>query len=89
MFLFESIENPPTSDHEDQLTDILISLVLAFNLHFGKPKDNLVMQVMEDKKTAKVFTEKILLLFNRDGKLLFGRISFLLQCFGVTATIFV
>ena len=66
-FLFNNIENPASGEHEDQLSDLLVNLVLAFNLHFHVPSKNLVLQVMEEKKTVKVFTEKILLLFNRDG----------------------
>ena len=70
-FVFESIENPPTYEHEDQVTDLLINFVLAFNLHCKQPKDNLVLHVIEERKTVKVFTEKVLLLFNRDGEQIF------------------
>ncbi|KAH3717720.1 NCK-interacting protein with SH3 domain-like [Dreissena polymorpha] len=65
-FLFNNIENPASGEHEDQLSDLVVNLVLAFNLHFYVPSKNLVLQVMEERKTVKVFSEKILLLFNRD-----------------------
>jgi len=53
---------------EGDLTDALVNLVLAFNLHLNDPADNGVMTVIERHGTVKTFTEKILLLFNRDGK---------------------
>lgn len=65
-FVFTTLENPPTLEHEEQLTDLLVNFILAFNLHFQMPTENLVMKVIEEKKTVKVFSEKILLLFNRD-----------------------
>ncbi|KAL4230198.1 hypothetical protein ACF0H5_010583 [Mactra antiquata] len=65
-FVFNSLENPCSEGHEEQLTDLLVNFVLAFNLHFDTLNENLVMKVIEEKKTVKVFTEKILLLFNRD-----------------------
>ena len=86
-FVFESIENPPTYEHEDQVTDLLINFVLAFNLHCKQPKDNLVLHVIEERKTVKVFTEKVLLLFNRDGERSFFKSS-LFQNFTVNLYIF-
>ncbi|KAK3580163.1 hypothetical protein CHS0354_030278 [Potamilus streckersoni] len=64
-FLFDVMENPPSPEFEDQVTDILVNLILAFNLHFQEVKDNTVMQVLASKGTMKVFTEKLLLLINR------------------------
>lgn len=61
-FVFDTIES---GEHDEQLTNLLVQFVLAFNLHFLR-KDNLVMHVLAERRTAKVFTEKILLLFNRD-----------------------
>lgn len=69
-FVFNALENPPTVEHEEQMPDLLVNFILAFNLHFKMPSENLVMRVIEEKKTVKVFSEKILLLFNRDGKTL-------------------
>ncbi|XP_052797022.1 NCK-interacting protein with SH3 domain-like isoform X3 [Mya arenaria] len=65
-FIFENIENPVSGDHEDKLSDVLVNLVLAFNLHLHVPAASPMLQVIEERRTVKVFTEKILLLFNRD-----------------------
>ena len=67
-FILDKIESPPSSDYEDQVTDVLVNFVLAFNLHFVKVGDNLIMKAIGERRTVKVLTEKILLLFNRDGK---------------------
>ncbi|XP_060558045.1 NCK-interacting protein with SH3 domain-like [Ruditapes philippinarum] len=65
-FVFKSMDNPVSVEHEEQVTELLVNFILAFNLHFHVPADNLVMKVIEERKTVKVFTEKLLLLFNRD-----------------------
>ena len=67
-FVFKSMDNPASVEHEEQVTELLVNFMLAFNLHFHVRADNLVMKVIEERKTVKVFTEKLLLLFNRDGK---------------------
>ena len=66
-FILDTIESPLTPEHEDQVTDLLVNFTLAFNLHFHKVGENLVMKEIAERKTVKVLTEKILLLFNRDG----------------------
>lgn len=66
-FILNTIEIPPTPDLEDQVTDLLVNFILAFNLHFAKVEENLVMKAIAERRTVKVLTEKILLLFNRDG----------------------
>ena len=50
------------------MTDLLVNFVLAFNLHFVKVGDNFIMKAIGERRTVKVLTEKMLLLFNRDGK---------------------
>ncbi|XP_053399452.1 LOW QUALITY PROTEIN: NCK-interacting protein with SH3 domain-like [Mercenaria mercenaria] len=65
-FVFKSLDNPPSIEHEEEVVDLLVNFILAFNLHCQMPSDNLVMKVIEERKTVKVFTEKLLLLFNRD-----------------------
>ena len=67
-FILDTIETPPSSDYEDQVTDLLVNFVLAFNLHFVKVGDNFIMKAIAERRTVKVVTEKILLLFNRGGK---------------------
>ena len=63
-FLLDHIES---SDHE-QIPDLFLNLVLAYNLHFQMPSDNDVMKALADRGTAKTFTEKIMLLVNRGGE---------------------
>lgn len=64
-FLLESVEHPPETDDNDQVPDLYVNLILAFNLHFEVPEDNLVMDVLDKSGTAKTFTEKLMLLVNR------------------------
>lgn len=74
-FLFESIENPPDTDLEDQIPDLFINLILSYNLQFSST-ENVVMIALADRTCAKIFTEKLLFLLNREGNLPF--------CFGIT-----
>ena len=64
-FLLEIVEgnNPET------LVDMIIGLVLAFNLQFNDFSQNVVVEAMQALPSAKVLTEKILLLLNREGEL--------------------
>ncbi|XP_011189184.1 NCK-interacting protein with SH3 domain [Zeugodacus cucurbitae] len=61
-FLLEIVEgnNPET------LVDMVISLILAFNLQFTDFSQNVVVEAMQSLPSAKIFTEKILLLLNRE-----------------------
>ena len=68
-FLLDSIESPPASDEADAVPDVFVKLMLAFNLHFEIPSDNLVMSAVAGRGTAKTFTEKLMLLFNREGRM--------------------
>jgi len=70
-FLLDSIESPPTNDEADAVPDVFVKLLLAFNLHFEHPSDNLVMSAVAGRGTAKTFTEKLMLLFNREGRFMF------------------
>lgn len=62
------IENPASMDHDDQCTDPLVNLLLAYNLHFPFQESNDIMSVLAKKGTVKVFTEKLLEIFNKGGK---------------------
>ena len=42
-------------------------MILAYNLHFVLPSENVVMKVLAEKKTSKVFTERLMYLLNRGG----------------------
>nr|XP_006824184.1 PREDICTED: NCK-interacting protein with SH3 domain-like [Saccoglossus kowalevskii] len=66
-FLFDNVESPPPEDIDEQLPELFISLILAFNLHFQVPSSNFVMKILAKRKTAKHFSEKIMLLVNRGG----------------------
>ena len=73
-YLLAGIESPPVSDDADAVPDVFVKLLLAFNLHFELPADNLVMSAVAGRGTAKTFTEKLMLLFNREGR---PRVSFI------------
>ena len=67
-FVLDTIESPPMACLDpDRLTDVLVNLVLSFNLHFNKYSDNIVMSVLAENGTAKTFTEKLIFLVNRGG----------------------
>ncbi|XP_053658942.1 NCK-interacting protein with SH3 domain [Anopheles marshallii] len=66
IFLLNIIETPPETDVQEMLPDIMINLILSFNLQFENFAENVVLEAMEQFKTAKTFTEKILLLINRE-----------------------
>ena len=52
-----------------QVLELVVNLVLAFNLHFELPTENTVMQVLAERGTAKFFTERLMFLVNMGGKL--------------------
>lgn len=62
------IEEPPETDHNEIIPDIMLNLILAINLQYDEPKENLVLEALQQLRTAKIFTEKILLLVNREGE---------------------
>ncbi|XP_061178898.1 NCK-interacting protein with SH3 domain-like [Saccostrea echinata] len=63
--VLEMIENPASLDHDDLCTDPLVNLLLAYNLHFPYQEENDIMSLLAKKGTVKVFTEKLLEIFNR------------------------
>ncbi|CAD7090219.1 unnamed protein product [Hermetia illucens] len=61
-FLLDIIEgNSP-----EVLVDTVIALLLAFNLQFNDFTQNIVIEAMQKLSSAKTFTEKILLMLNRE-----------------------
>lgn len=66
-FLLDMIEEPPVMDEEDQIPELFVNLILSYNLQFPRPSENVVLDAFEQRRVAKVFTEKILLLLNREG----------------------
>ncbi|KAB0794608.1 hypothetical protein PPYR_09950 [Photinus pyralis] len=65
-FILNNIESPPDTDIEEQIPDLFLTFLLSFNLQFDTDADNVVLNTLEGKSMAKTFTEKILLLFNRE-----------------------
>lgn len=63
-FLLTVVEDGLPSDPTEQLPDIFLNLVLAFNLHHTAPSSNVIMQELK-KKNVKILSEKVLLLLNR------------------------
>ncbi|KAK9967020.1 hypothetical protein ABG768_001440 [Culter alburnus] len=64
-FLMDVIEDGLPSDATEQLPDLFINLLLAFNLHLSVPETNMVMQALIKRRNVKILTEKLLLLLNR------------------------
>lgn len=66
-FLFDNIEYPPDTDLDEQIPDLFLNLIISFNLQFTDEIENPLVAALEDKDVAKTFTEKSLLLINREG----------------------
>ncbi|XP_016837235.1 NCK-interacting protein with SH3 domain isoform X1 [Nasonia vitripennis] len=64
-FILDLIENPPDTDLDDQIPDLFINLILSYNLQF-QTSENVVLDALKERTVAKTFTEKILLLLNRE-----------------------
>uniref|UniRef100_A0A8D0E7E5 NCK interacting protein with SH3 domain n=1 Tax=Salvator merianae TaxID=96440 RepID=A0A8D0E7E5_SALMN len=64
-FLLDVIEDGLPSDTTDQLPDLFINVLLAFNLHIPVPEHNVIMATVSKHPNVKTFTEKLLLLLNR------------------------
>lgn len=75
LYLLNTIENPPEYDVHDILSDLMINLLLSINLQFDNFTESFVLDAMQQVQSAKTFTEKILILLNREGDYIF-----LLKC---------
>ncbi|XP_007499883.2 NCK-interacting protein with SH3 domain isoform X2 [Monodelphis domestica] len=64
-FLLDVVEEGLPSDTTDQLPDLFVNLLLAFNLHIPDPENNVIMSTVSKRSNVKIFTEKLLLLLNR------------------------
>uniref|UniRef100_A0A803TB02 NCK interacting protein with SH3 domain n=1 Tax=Anolis carolinensis TaxID=28377 RepID=A0A803TB02_ANOCA len=64
-FLLDVIEDGLPSDSTEQLPDLFINVLLAFNLHIPVPEHNVIMVTLSKHPNVKIFTEKLLLLLNR------------------------
>lgn len=67
-FILDNIEYPPDTDLDEQIPDLFLNLTVSFNLQFMDEAENPVLAALEERDVAKTFTEKILLLINREGK---------------------
>ncbi|XP_044262296.1 NCK-interacting protein with SH3 domain [Tribolium madens] len=65
-FLLNNIEYPPDTDIDEQIPDLFLNCVISFNLQFEDCEENPVLNALEERDVAKTFTEKILLLLNRE-----------------------
>lgn len=68
-FLLQLVENPPDTDVDEQIPDLFLTLLLAYNLQF-EGAENLLLDALERQDQAKTFCEKVLLLLNREGEVL-------------------
>uniref|UniRef100_H0ZAW7 NCK interacting protein with SH3 domain n=1 Tax=Taeniopygia guttata TaxID=59729 RepID=H0ZAW7_TAEGU len=68
-FLLDVIEDGLPSDTTDQLPDLFVNVLLAFNLHIPVPEHSVIMTTISKHSNVKTFTEKLLLLLNRGGDL--------------------
>jgi hypothetical protein len=66
-FLLANIEQPPESDTLEQLPDVFLRLLFSLNLQFHVDEDNVLLQALAKCQLAQTFTERALLLFNREG----------------------
>jgi hypothetical protein len=65
-FLLNNVEYPPDTDIDEQIPDLFLNCIISFNLQFQDSSDNPVLNALEERDVAKTFTEKILLLLNRE-----------------------
>lgn len=69
-FLLRLIEEPPDTDIHDIIPDKFLLVIMSYNLQFPRhSSQNIVLSALGRRSNAKTFTEKILLLLNREGKL--------------------
>ncbi|XP_065060332.1 NCK-interacting protein with SH3 domain-like [Rhopilema esculentum] len=65
-FVFDCVERPHLDDKYDQIPYSLVSVLLSFNQHMKDPSENRVLKVISCRTDLKVFSEKLLLLVNRE-----------------------
>ncbi len=65
-FLLDYVEAPPTCDAEREVPDVFIGLALSYNLQFADIRSNVLINCLANRSGAKTWTEKVLLLLNRE-----------------------
>ncbi|XP_046981222.1 NCK-interacting protein with SH3 domain isoform X3 [Schistocerca americana] len=66
LFLSNIVENPPETDVEEKLPDLMVNVLLSYNLQFSNSAENILLKALSELPVAKTFTEKILFLLNRE-----------------------
>lgn len=67
LFLLNIMHSPPDTDVEERLPDLFLNVILAYNLQFSyNDTENHVIESLEELQVLSIFTEKLLLLLNRD-----------------------
>ncbi|GAB0095188.1 NCK-interacting protein with SH3 domain [Sergentomyia squamirostris] len=66
LFVLNIIESPPATDINEILPDVMINLILSFNLQFDHFGNSLLLDAFREMRSAKTFTEKLLMLINRE-----------------------
>ena len=65
-FLLDKVENSQQLDTEEDMADVFMGLLASYNLQFEQTEENIVLRCLASTTTAKIFTEKLLLLLNRE-----------------------
>jgi hypothetical protein len=58
-YLLENIENPPSREHERDICDVFIGLVLSYNMQFKDKTSNVTVKCLTKRNSAKAFTEQV------------------------------
>jgi hypothetical protein len=58
-YLLENIENPPSREHERDIVDVFIGLILSYNLQFKDTSSNIPVKCLKNRNSAKAFTEQV------------------------------
>ena len=58
-YLLENIENPATREHEREICDVFIGLVLSYNMQFKDKSSNVTVKCLTKRNSAKAFTEQV------------------------------
>ena len=69
--LLDLIESPTDDPDQEEIVIDLVNLILVYNLQFDENRsisDNLTIQALSQCDNPKVFSETLLLLFNRGSK---------------------
>lgn len=64
-FILGIIEAPPTTDLNEILPEVMITLLLSYNIQFDS-EENCVTDALKTVTMAKMLTEKLLMLINRE-----------------------